>query len=151
MDNLTISFRQIVAATAITALLAGCSAKNAAQVLPAAQHSRFAQSDAHGNGVADPVATPTRLVFSSKDAASKTVTVTVQYSGDLTAVSSDTNIATVDPQTVTPTVTQNDGGMKSATLTVTPVWFGTTTITITDKKGSTATVTVVVNDGGIFN
>lgn len=145
------SYRDVAAATAIiSTLLAGCGAKATTPVTPA-QFLRSTQSQGQGNGEAAPAANPARLVFSSKNAAPETFTVTIQYAGDLTAASSDTNIATVDPQSAGPNVVQNDDGTKSATFTVTPVWFGTTKITITDKKGSTAAVTVVVNDGGIFN
>ena len=145
------SFRHIVAASTIAALLAGCGAKNSPQMVPA-QSSRSMQSNGQGNGEVAPVASSTRLTFSSVGASqAQTFTVSVQYAGDLTATSLDPNIATVGPGTATPTVTQNDDGTKSATFTVTPVWFGTTRITITDKKGSTATITVVVNDGVNFN
>ena len=89
---------------------------------------------------------PNSLTFTQQGAAySQTFRASTQFAGDITAISSNSNCATVDPPdqdvSTPPTSPQ---GVKSATFTVTPVGPGRCTITVTDKKGNTAAVTVLI-------
>lgn len=138
--------RSTAALAVASLLLAACSAHGSSALPSLAQSQKNIAAPGGGNGIANPVADPTSLNFTALGAANaKTFAVTVQFAGDLTAVSSDTSVATVSPSTASPTVTPTGGGKKSATFTVTPAGNGTCTITITDKKGGTATVTVTVS------
>ncbi len=133
----------IVAALGLAACEGGTG-----KALPGAMPSyQAAHRDvAAGNGVAAPIASPTSLSFTALGTDNvKTFVVNVQFAGDLTAVSSDTSVATVDPPSATPLVTPADGGSKSATFTVTPVGNGTCTITVTDKKGRSVTIAISVS------
>jgi hypothetical protein len=135
-------FRIASALVAASLLLTACSGGSHSMLPPA----RSAASKGVGNGVAAPVANPANLNFTALGSANaQTFTVTVQFDGDLSAVSSDTGVATVTPSTASPTVTPTGGSTKSATFTVTPTGNGTATITVTDKKGGTTTVAVVVS------
>jgi hypothetical protein len=85
-------------------------------------------------------ANPMSLVFSS--AATQTVTVQEsEYTGTLTAVSSDTTVATVSP---------NSGLGPSAIFTVTPVGGGSATITVHDASANSVSVGVIVGNGVII-
>ncbi|HEV3153415.1 MAG TPA: hypothetical protein VGZ02_06415 [Candidatus Baltobacteraceae bacterium] len=88
---------------------------------------------------------PASLRFLQSGAAnSQTFQAFTQFAGDITAVSSNNNCATVNPPSEpVGTPPTSPDGVKSATFTVTPVGAGRCTITVTDKKGNTADVTVL--------
>lgn len=141
-------FRIASALAVASFVLAACSG-GSQSALPSATLSnnvRTPASNGVGNGVQAPVASPASLKFTALGSANaQTFIVTVQFAGDLTAVSSNTDVATVGPSSVSPTVTPNGGGTTSATFTVTPTGAGTATITVTDKKGAATTVKVAVS------
>ena len=87
--------------------------------------------------------TPASLRF-VQVGATQTFQASTQFAGDISAVSSNSSCATVDPPSQ-PVGTPPAGpdGVKSATFTVTATGSGRCTITVTDKKGNTATVLVL--------
>ena len=76
---------------------------------------------------------------------SETFTATVQYSGGLTASSSNPGCATVNPTTTTSTEKPAGSSVYVAQFTVTGVGMHGCTITVTDKKGNVASVRVSVS------
>jgi Tol biopolymer transport system component len=97
-----------------------------------------------GGAAAPLTVVPVRLLLRSPGS-SKTFIATVQYSGALTASSSNPACATVSP-TTTPTTEKPAGSsVYVAQFTVTPVGAGGCTITVTDKKGNAVTVRVSVS------
>lgn len=66
------------------------------------------------------------------------------YTGALTATSSNTSVATVSPAT-----TPAPGAAKSVTYTVTPVNYGKSTISVSDVRPSSQSVSVLVSGGTI--
>ena len=136
---------RIASALAVASLVLAACSSGSQSTLPS---TRSSAANGIGNGVQAPVANPTSLKFTAVGAANaQTFTVSIQFAGDLTAVSSDTGVATVSPSSASPTVTPTGGGTKSATFTVTPAGNGTATITVTDKKGGTVAVSVNVTAG----
>ncbi len=81
----------------------------------------------------------------------KTFTATVQYSGVLTASSSNPACATVNPTTTRRTEKPAGSSVYVAQFTVTPVGAGGCTITVTDKKGNAVTVRVSVSPIAFFS
>ena len=88
--------------------------------------------------------TPSTLLLSGPGA-SKTFTATVQYSGGLTASSSDAACATVNPTTTANTEKPEGSSVFMAEFTVTGVSMRGCTVTVTDKKGKAASVRVSVS------
>lgn len=88
--------------------------------------------------------TPSSLTFGSPLAANATFTATQNFSGDLTAVSSNLNVCVVNPPSASGLVDPTTGGQKTALFTVTPRGPGTCSVTVTDKKGDTAVVSIRV-------
>lgn len=148
-------------------LLAACGGARTGAPLPssagmaAGRPAQYAQDEHRGHGEQPPTVQPSKLDFTALGANSaQTFDACVQFSGKLTAVSSNPSVATVDPATAYPRVRHrhhrnggdedggyrdHDRGTKCATFTVTPVANGSATITVTDKKGGSATVAVTVN------
>jgi Tol biopolymer transport system component len=80
----------------------------------------------------------------------KTFTATVQYSGLLTANSSNPGCATVSPASTTSTEKPAGSSLYVAQFTVMGVGMHGCTITVTDKKGNTAGVNVIVSPIAFF-
>jgi Tol biopolymer transport system component len=95
------------------------------------------------SGAAPLTASPASLGLAIPAAAGTTLTASVQYSGTITATTSDPGCATVDPLTV-PTTKPRGSSVYVATFTVTPVAAGSCTITLTDKRGAMVQVPVLV-------
>ena len=100
----------------------------------------------NGNGSATPLtASPTSLGLVIPSAATGTVTATVQFTGLITATTSDASCATASPLSL-PATKPPGSSVYVATFTVTAQAVGTCTITLTDKRGGTATVQVQVRE-----
>jgi WD40 repeat protein len=76
---------------------------------------------------------------------SKTFTASVQYSGLLTASSSNPACATVSPTTTTSTEKPAGSSVNLVEFTVTSTGMGGCAITVTDKKGNLVSVRVSVS------
>jgi len=87
--------------------------------------------------------TPQTLAFTIPSATPASLRVTVQYTGLITAASSNSGCATVAPQSV-PAEKPPGSSVYVAIFTVTPVGVGSCTITMTDKKGNQVQVQVQV-------
>jgi hypothetical protein len=143
---MTSSMRRAMVAVLSTSLLAGLAAcSNQSLGVPTPQGpSSSTQSLSSSTTKPALQVTPSSLTFASTGAsAAQTFVASVQFAGNITAVSSDPTVATVSPGTATPTEPANGTGY-SATFTVTPIKAGTTTITVTDKKGDQTGVAVTV-------
>ena len=90
-------------------------------------------------------ATPGSLSFLIPSSTSGTVTARVQFTGVITASTSDAACATVSPLSL-PATKPAGSSVYVATFTVTAAGAGDCTITLTDKRGGTATVQVQVSD-----
>lgn len=99
-----------------------------------------------GNGSATPLtASPSSLALLMPSSTSGTVTATVQFTGLITASSSDEGCATASPLSL-PATKPRGSSAYVATFTVTAVGSGDCTVTLTDKRGGTATVEVAVRE-----
>jgi len=134
---------RFIMGTAISCLVIGfasCGGSSSVPSLPSPQNV-VGRLDTSNNGV---IVTPTSLAFTPTGSANaQTFVASTQFEGDISAVSSNTAIATVNPASAQAVKDPNDS-RKSVTFTVTPLAPGTCTITVTDKKGNTATVTITV-------
>jgi hypothetical protein len=86
-----------------------------------------------------PLASPASLTFTSATAQTFGV-VETNYTGTLSASSSNASVAAVSPASA---------NGPAATFTVTPVGGGTCTVTVTDSLGNSTTVSVTVDAGSI--
>jgi Tol biopolymer transport system component len=98
---------------------------------------------ARGGAAAPLTATPVSLALAIPAAAAAKLTASVQYSGTITASTSDAACATVGPLEV-PTTKPRGSSVYVATFNVSPIGAGTCVITLTDKRGASASVPVVV-------
>lgn len=89
---------------------------------------------------------PSSLEFAIPPAATATLTASVQFTGLITARTSDANCATVSPLNVPATKPQGSP-LYIATFTVRSVKVGSCTITVTDKQGRRVVVPVQVSTG----
>jgi streptogramin lyase len=128
---------RIAAFSGLALLLAACGAgtgPGGSSVIPV---TRTLSAASHTLSVS-----PAQLSFAGTGAAfSQTFSASQSSGGALYATSSDTTVATVSPGSAQ---TSGSGGTKSATFTVTAVAHGSSSITVTDKKGLSATVSVTV-------
>jgi Tol biopolymer transport system component len=120
------------------ALLAAC----AGDQLPTEAGSL---SPARGGNAATLVATPGALALVLPSAASGTITASVQFTGLITATTSDAACAVASPLNA-PAMKPAGSSVYVATFTVTGAGPGSCTITLTDKRGGTATVQVQVRE-----
>ena len=98
-----------------------------------------------GSNAAPLTATPASLALVIPSAATGTVTASVQFTGVITASTSDAACATVSPLNL-PATKPAGSSVYVATFTVTGENPGSCTITLTDKRGGVATVQVVVRE-----
>ena len=98
-----------------------------------------------GSGAAPLTATPTSLALVIPSAPTGTVTARVQFTGVITASTSDAACATVSPLSL-PATKPAGSSVYVATFTVTGEAPGSCTITLTDKRGGTAAVQVQVRE-----
>jgi hypothetical protein len=90
---------------------------------------------------------PRSLAFAIPPTSTATVTGRVQFTGTITARTSDPGCATVSPLNV-PATKPPGSSQYVATFTVTSVAAGSCTITVTDKQGRSVPVQVQVSLGG---
>jgi Tol biopolymer transport system component len=132
-------YRTVRSAPALAlALLAAC----AGDQLPTEAGSL---SPARGGNAATLVATPGALALVLPSAASGTITASVQFTGLITATTSDAACAVASPLNA-PAMKPAGSSVYVATFTVTGAGPGSCTITLTDKRGGTATVQVQVRE-----
>lgn len=99
--------------------------------------------DLKGGSGAPLTVQPTMIQFTVPPYTSTTLTVTVQFVGLITAVSSNTACATVSPLSV-PASKPPGSAVYVATFTVTPQGVGSCNITVTDKRERRVDVPVEV-------
>lgn len=142
--------RRFLIATVLAAFVAGCSSSSSPNLLPRTSISSLL-SPHKARSASDVASGQTQtLVFTGLGAAyAQTVTYDEAFEGEVDASSANTAVATVDPPSQRAAHSPGDG-TKYATFRITPVAPGTTTVTITDKKGGTATVRVTVTGTHAF-
>ena len=105
----------------------------------------FARGGNPGSNATPLTVTPTSLALVIPSATTGTVTARVQFTGVISASTSDAACATVNPLNL-PATKPAGSSVYVATFTVTAANPGSCTITLTDKRGGTATVQVVVRE-----
>lgn len=131
---------------AFAAILAGCSSGTPSGVLPSSAFHPVSAAAKPQSKPADVFRGQSEaLTFNGLGTAyAQTVTYDVPFEGEVSAVSADTSVASVNPGNER-AVHEPGAGTKYASFTITPHAPGTTTVTITDKQGGTATIGVTVN------
>ncbi|MDB5073396.1 MAG: hypothetical protein JWM87_4507 [Candidatus Eremiobacteraeota bacterium] len=132
------------AAVALTACQGGSAAPPAVPA-QAGTHAVARAAQGHDAGQ-DLQVSPAALTFAGCSTASQSFDATEIFESDITAVSANPSIVSLDAAVVRNAVDPGSGGLKHARFSVTPepLAAGSTTITVTDKKGNTATVSVTV-------
>ena len=92
------------------------------------------------------IVSPGSLAFAIPPRATATLTASVQFTGAITARTSDAGCATVSPLSV-PAGKPQGSSQYVATFTVTPTGLGSCTVTLTDKQGRQVPVPVSVSQG----
>jgi hypothetical protein len=137
----------LLAAAAAVALTACQGGAATPPPLPTGPSAHAAARAAQGHDAGQTLAvSPASLTFAGCSTASQSFDATEIFESDITAVVADPSIAGLDAGVVRNAVDPGSGGTKHAVFVVTPkpLGAGSTSITVTDKKGNTATVTVAV-------
>lgn len=142
--------RRCLAVAVLAALVAGCSSSSSPN-LPLRTSASSTVPPRVARTASDVASGQTQsLSFTGLGTAyAQTVTYDEAFEGEVEARSGNTAVATVDPPSER-AAHRLGAGTKYATFTITPVAPGTTTVTITDKKGGTATVRVTVTGTNAF-